>query len=99
MDRLASKPVQAFLRTLKSLPTVKTGISLEKKNEISPSYDSIVKTDVQDFPSTEQTKQMMSALFGDHGLYKKDNFERSGEIHEEGDNLGVVSPNDLFATR
>ncbi|XP_028400741.1 uncharacterized protein LOC114523881 [Dendronephthya gigantea] len=84
MSRFASEPVQAFLRTLKSCPSAKTAISLEKKDEILPRYDSIVKTSVQDIPSTEQTKQMMVALFGDEGLYEKDHFRRSGEIHNEG---------------
>ena len=87
MDRFLSEPVQAFLRSLKYLPIDETPHDDDqymKKDEVTPDYDSIVKTDVQNFPSTEQTKKMMFALFGDAGLFMKDDFQRSGEIHIEG---------------
>ena len=51
---------------------------------ITPSYDLVVKTNAQNFPSTEQTKKIMLALFADDGLFVKDDFQRSGEIHLEG---------------
>ena len=89
MDRFRSESAQTFLRSLPFLTTDKTqqsGHEYTKKDEIPPDvhYDSIVKTDVQNFPCTEQTKKMMFALFGDQGLFLHDKFERSGEIHMEG---------------
>ena len=82
-----SQPAQTFLRSLDNLPAHKTLYSEDnsvKKDGITPSYDSIVKTNVQNFPSTEQTKKMMLTLFADDGLFVKDDFQRSGEIHLEG---------------
>jgi hypothetical protein len=85
MDRFLSGSAQAFLRSLGFFPTEKTLHSDDiKKDEITPNYDSIAKTDVQNFPSTEQTKKIMFVVFGDDGLFMKDHFERSGEIDIEG---------------
>jgi hypothetical protein len=87
MDRLLSGSAQEFLRSLRFFPTDKTLHSDDKytkKDEITTNYDSIAKTDVQNFPSTEQTKKIMFVLFGDDGLFMKDHFERSGEIDIEG---------------
>ena len=82
-----SQPAQTFLRSLDNLPAHQTLYSEDnsvKKDGITPRYDSIVKINVQNFPSTEQTKKMMLALFADDDLFVKDDFQRSGETHLEG---------------
>ena len=88
-----SEPAQAFVRSLNFLSAHKTLSSEDKyikKDGITPNYESIVKTDLQNFPSTNQTKKMMFALFANEGLLMKDGFQSSGEINLEGCQLRLI---------